>query len=117
MKRRADGHLASIARPFNDFHWASLVVPRDHFWGENLFRRFPRIVRVRVPLPLDQILKSPISPVIAVVRNGLHLELLFSVDKVRGWSRVVGPVLIGLLIRGQQTCVKYVMDGPGRGKG
>ena len=93
------------------------MVPRDQFWGENLFRWFPRIVRVRVSLPLDQVLKSPIPPVMTVVRNGLHLELLFSVDEVRGWPRVIGPVLIGLLIRGQQTCVEYVMDGPGRRKG
>ena len=107
--------MASITRPFIGFQWASLMIPRDQFWGENLFRWFPRIVCVWVPLPLDQILKSPIPPVITVIRNGLHLELLFSVDKVRGWPRVVGPVLIGLLIRGQQTCVEYVMDGPGRG--
>ena len=109
--------MASIARPFNGFQWAPLMVPRDQFWGENLFRWFPQIVRIRVPLPLDQILKSSVSSVITVIRNGLHLELLFPVDKVRGWPRVVGPVLIGLLIRGQQTCVKYVMNGPGRGKG
>ena len=108
--------MASIARPFIGFQRASLVVPRDQFWGENLFRRFPRIVRVRIPLPLDQVLKSPISSVIAVIRNGLYLKLFFSVDKVRGWPRVIGPVLIGLLIRGQQTRVKHVMDGPGRGK-
>ena len=51
-----------------------------------------------------------------VIRDGFHLELLFAVDEVRGWPRVVGPVLIGFLIRGQQTCMKYVMDGPGRGE-
>ena len=51
-----------------------------------------------------------------VIYNGLHFKLLFPVDEVRGWSRVVDPVLIGFSVRGQQTCVKYVMDGPGRGK-
>ena len=91
-----------------------MMVPRDQFRGEDLLHRFPRIVRVRVSLPLDQVLEPSVSPVITVIRNGLHLELLFPVDEVRGWPRVVGPVLIGLLIRGQQTCVKYVMDGPGR---
>ena len=53
---------------------------------------------------------------ITVIHNGFHLEFLLSVDEVRGWPRVVDPVLIGLLIRGQQTRVKYVMDGPGRGE-
>ena len=90
------------------------MVPRDQFWGKDLFRWLPRIVRVGVSLPLDQVLKSPASPVITVIRDGLHFELLFSINKVRGWPRVIGPVLIGFLIRSQQTCVKYVMDGPGR---
>ena len=52
----------------------------------------------------------------AVVYYRFHFEFFFSFDQVRGWPRVVGPVLTRLAIRGQQTCVKYVMDGPGRGK-
>ena len=92
------------------------MVPRDQFWGEDLFRRFPRVVRIGVPFPFDQILEPSGSPVITVIHNGLHFEFLFPVDKVWGWPRVIGPVLIGFLIRGQQACVKYVMDGPGRGK-
>ena len=92
------------------------MIPRDQFWGKDLFRWFPRIVRVGVPLPLDQVLKSPVPSMITVVRNGFHFEFLLPINKVRRRPRVIGPVLIGLLIRGQQTCVKYVMDGPGRGE-
>ena len=93
------------------------MVPRDQFWGKDLFRWFPQVVCIGVPLPFDQVLKLSASSVIAVISNGLHFKLLFPVDEVRGWPRVVGPVLIGLSVRGQQTCVKYVMDGPGWGKG
>ena len=52
----------------------------------------------------------------AVIHYRLHFKFLFSLDQVRGWPRVVGPVLARFLIRSQQTCVKYVMNGPGRGK-
>ena len=78
---------------------------------------FPRVVRIGVSLPFDEVLKLPVLPVMTVIHDGLHFELLFSIDEIRRWPRVVGPMLIGFLIRGQQTCVKYVMDGPGRGKG
>ena len=51
---------------------------------------------------------------IAVIRHGFYLEFLFPLDQVRGWPRVIGPMLTHLAIRGQQTCVKYVMNGPGQ---
>ena len=81
-----------------------------------MFRWFPRVVRIGVTFPFDQVLKPSVSSVIAVIRNSLHFKLLFSVDEVWGRPRVVGPMLVGFLIRGQQTCVKYVMNGPGRGE-
>ena len=52
-----------------------------------------------------------------VIHYRLHFEFFFSIDQVRGWPRVVGSVLTRFTIRGQQTCVEYVMDGPGRGQG
>ena len=52
----------------------------------------------------------------AVIYYRLHFEFFFSFDQVRGWPRVVGPVLARLAIKGQQARMKYIMDGPGRGK-
>ena len=45
--------------------------------------------------------------------DGFDLELLFTLHEVGGRSREVDPVLIGLLIGGQQGGVEHVMDGPG----
>ena len=46
--------------------------------------------------------------------NGFDFELFFSVHEIRGRLRKTDPVLIGLLIGGQQGGVEHVMDGPGR---
>ena len=92
------------------------MVSRDQFWGEDLICWFPRVVRIRVSFPFDQVLKSPSSPVITVVRYRFDFEFFFSVHQIRGWPRVVGPVLTRFTIRSQQTRMEYVMDGPGRGK-
>ena len=45
--------------------------------------------------------------------DGFNLELLFTLHEIRGRPREVDPVLIGLLIGGQQGGVEYVVDGPG----
>ena len=51
-----------------------------------------------------------------MVRNGLDLVFLFAVHDVRCWSGEVDSVLGRLMIRGQQTSVEDVMNGPGRGE-
>ena len=53
----------------------------------------------------------------AMIYYRLHLEFFFPFDQIRGWPRVVGSVLTRLAIRGQQTRMEHIMDGPGRGKG
>ena len=68
------------------------------------------------PSPFDQVLKLLSSPMEAVINDGLHFKLLFTFDQVRWGSCVIRPVLLRFLIRGQQTGVKHVMDGPGQGE-
>ena len=53
---------------------------------------------------------------VTVINDGLDFIFFGVFDKVRGWPRVVGPMLYGFAIRGQQGCVKDVMDGPGCGE-
>ena len=53
---------------------------------------------------------------VMVINDGLDLVFFSVFDKVRWWPRVVGPVFYGLAIRGQQGCMKDVMNGPGRGE-
>ena len=50
---------------------------------------------------------------VPVTPDGLHLKLLLPLHEVWGRSGEVVPVLIGLLIGGEQRGVKYIMDGPG----
>jgi hypothetical protein len=50
---------------------------------------------------------------VTVINDGLDFIFFGVFDKVRRWPRVIVPVFYGLAIRGQEGCVKYVMDGPG----
>jgi hypothetical protein len=45
----------------------------DELWGIHLFSWFPGVIQTRVPLPSDQILKSPSSTPEAVINDGLNL--------------------------------------------
>ena len=45
--------------------------------------------------------------------DGFNLEFFFPVHEVRGGPCKVDPVLIGLLIGGEQRGVEYVVNGPG----
>jgi hypothetical protein len=86
----------------------------NQFWSEYLFHWLPCVVRFGVSLPLDEVLKSPCSPVMSMIHDSFYFKLLFAFHQVRWGPRVVGAVLIGFMIRRQQTCMKDVMDGPGR---
>jgi hypothetical protein len=48
--------------------------------------------------------------------DGLDFEFFFSVHDVWWWSREVDAILGCLAIRSQQTRMKDVMNGPGRGE-
>ena len=76
----------------------------------------PRVVCIGVSLPLDKILELPFTPEVTVINDGLDFVFFGVFDKVRRWSRVVGPVFCSFAIRGQEGCVEDVMDGPGRGE-
>jgi hypothetical protein len=52
----------------------------------------------------------------AMSADGFDLKFLFSVYDIWWWSREVDAVLGRLAIRSQQTRMKDVMDGPGRGE-
>ena len=77
---------------------------------------FPRVVCIGITLPLDEILELSFTSKVTVINDSLDLVLFGIFDKVWGWPRVVVPVLYSFTIRGQKGCMKYVMDGPGRGK-
>jgi hypothetical protein len=92
------------------------VVPFHKLWCKDLVCWFPRVVGLGVALPLDQILESLLLPIVTVGTDGLHLVLLPPLHKVRGWSRKVDPVLIGLLVWGEERGMEDVMNGPGHGQ-
>ena len=50
---------------------------------------------------------------VTVINDGLDFVFFGVVDKIRRWPRVVGPMFYGFTIRGQEGCVKDVMNGPG----
>ena len=77
---------------------------------------FPCVVCIGVPFPFDEVLELSFTAKVTVINNGLDLIFFGVFDKIRRWPRVVGPVLRGLAIRGQEGRMKDVMDGPGRGK-
>ena len=77
---------------------------------------FPRVVCIGVAFPLDEVLKLSFTSEVTVINDGLDFVFFGVFDKIRRWPRVVVPVFYGLAIRGQEGCVKYVMDGPGCGE-
>jgi hypothetical protein len=52
----------------------------------------PRIVAVRVTLPLDQVLELALMPGIAVIDDGFYLELFLTLDEIRWRSGEVGTM-------------------------
>ena len=74
------------------------------------------VVRIGIALPLDKILKLSSLSKVTVINDGFDFIFFGVFDKVRRWPRVVGPVLYGFVIRGQEGCVEDVMNGPGCGE-
>ena len=89
-------------------------MPFNQIWGKHLIKRFPGVIRLRIALPLDQVLELAPSAMEAMVSNGLDFVLLFSIYYVRGRFRKIDPMLLRFAIRCQQAGVKDIMDGPGR---
>ena len=77
---------------------------------------FPRVVCIGVSFPFDEVLELSFTSEVTVINDGLDFVLFGVFDKVRRWPRVIVPVFCGLAIRGQEGCVEYVMNGPGRGE-
>ena len=95
-------------------HRVSPVIVLDQFGSEDLVMRFPCVVCHRIALPLDQVLQSAPSSVELMPHDCFHFEFIFPLDHFRGRSIVVCPMFFCLEIGGQQGCMEYVMDGPGR---
>ena len=75
---------------------------------------FPCVVCIGVAFPFNEVLELSFTSEVSVINDGLDLVFFGVFDKVRRWPRVVGPMLYGFAIRGQEGRVEYVMDGPGR---
>jgi hypothetical protein len=92
------------------------VVPPHELRCKNLVCWFPRVVGLGVALPFDQILELLLLPMVTVGTDGLHLIFFPPLHEVGGWSHKVDPVLIGLLVWGEEQGVEDVMNGPGGGQ-
>ena len=88
------------------------MILTDQLFGEHITAIFPGVIRLRVSLPLDQILERSLSPKMSMISNGLDFILLFSVDDVWGWSREVGSVLFRLMIRRKKAGVENIVYRP-----
>jgi hypothetical protein len=94
---------------------APLVILFNQRGGVYLGGRFPCVVRVWVSLPFEEILQILPLPVETVINDGLHFILVFTLDQFGGWFDVVGAVLRGLAVRGEEAGVEHVVDLPGVG--
>jgi hypothetical protein len=77
--------------------------------------RFPCVVCVWVSLPFEEVLQALPLPVETVINDGLDFILVFTLDQFGGRFDVVGAVLRGLAIRGEEAGVEHVVDLPGVG--
>ena len=73
----------------------------------------PRVVCIGVSFPFDEVLELSFTSEVTVINDGLDFIFFGVFDKVRRWSRVVGPMFRGFAIRGQEGGVEDVMNGPG----
>lgn len=102
--------------PFMRFKRAQSVIGIYEFWGMHLGSGLPRIIRIRVSLPFDEVLECSRPSREPVIDDALHLVFFFPFEKVRWWSRVVRPMFFAFVIWGKEGCVEDVVNGPGHGK-
>jgi hypothetical protein len=50
-----------------------------------------------------------------VINDGLDFVLVFTLDQFGGWFNIVGAVLWGFTVGGEETGVEHVVDFPGVG--
>jgi hypothetical protein len=72
---------------------APLMVLFNQCGGVYLGGRFPRVVRVWVSLPFEEILQGLPPSIETVINDGLDFVLVFTLDQFGGWFDVVGAVL------------------------
>jgi hypothetical protein len=94
---------------------APLVVFFDQHGGVYLGGRFPCVVCVWISLPFEEILQGLPSSVETVINDGLDFVLVFTLDQFGWWLDVVGAVLWGFTIWGEEAGVEHVVDLPGVG--
>jgi hypothetical protein len=63
---------------------ALFVIGLDQRGGMHLVGWFPCVVCVRVPIPFEEILQGLLSPVEAVINDGLDFVLVFPLDQFGG---------------------------------
>jgi hypothetical protein len=56
------------------------VVGRYQCWRVNLVSWFPCVVAIRIPLPFDEVLKTPFAAIKTVINDGLDLVLFCVFD-------------------------------------
>ena len=75
----------------------------------------PHVVRVRVPLPFNQILKSPSSAEQPRVQNPLDFVFFGVIYQIGRRALIVSAVCYCFTIRREKVYVKHGVDAPLRG--
>ena len=70
------------------------MISLDLDGGEHLLHRLPRIVSCGITLPLDEVLKTLLLSEISMPQNVFYLKFFFPIDQFRGWSKVIGSLLL-----------------------
>ena len=110
----ADRDLTSGSLPFI-LERMALVILLNQLRGEHISLVFPGVVSRGIPLPLDEVLKVSPLPEITMINDGLDFVLFLSINDVWGRTWKVVSILTSFPERRQESGMKDVMDGPGRG--
>ena len=108
----ADRDLTSRSLPFIS-KGVTLMVFSNQLQGKHVSLVFPGVVSCGISLPLDEILKVPFPPEMAMINDGLDFILLLPINDIWGRIRKVVPILTSFPERRQKTGVEDVMNGPG----
>ena len=68
----------------------------------------PTVFGSRVACPLDQVL--PFVSIDALINDLFNFILFFSINKLRGWLRIIDAVFLCFMVRNKQVHMKHIVN-------
>ena len=77
-----------------------------------MFGRFPRVVCCGIPFPANPVFETSLLPSASRSDYFFHLVFWFSFYNIRRWVDIIGSVILGFNVRGEEVGMEDVMYVP-----